>query len=975
MKKETSTSKGRKTRLFLSALLGCMALNLTEGRALAGGGAAGWIEYPVSLGAEASDNALATGAIRGKIVDRNQDLSLPGATVLLPELQKGAVSNADGSFQLLNVPAGTHQLVVRYLGYQDHLVSVEVTENKTTLVSIELSPGTVQGQEVVVFGDRLVGQAKALNVQKTNPNITNIVAADQIGRFPDANVGDAMKRIPGITVQNDQGEARFGLIRGTEPRFNTVMLNGERIPSAESDTRTVQLDLIPSDMVQSIEVSKTLTPDMDADAIGGSVNLVTRAAPNELRVSGTLGSGYNFLSQKPIYLGSAIIGKRFFDEKLGIILSGNYHNHNFGSDNVEFEWETTGPENGNREYLTDMQVRRYDVWRIRRSLSASLDYKLGTNSTIFLRTIYNRRDDYENRFRLRYRFDSGKKVDGFAGLPNADGMVENARVEVQLKGGGVNVRDRRLERQNMTSTTLSGEHLLGNRINLNWSATYAYASEDRPDERYINFRLNNVNLRPLTGDQQFANVALASPLNYQAGSFRGFDVNNNFTDERDLNTRLDVTVPLTSQGAFANSLKAGVRTRNKAKVSLPSTAFLVPSTDVTWGALETGDFSDSGYLAGEGRTRYNVGAFPTPQSLGRFENQFNATREDAPEAYLGDNFEATENITGTYLMLNQNLGTNLFVIAGARLEHTRVSYSANQLDFDEDGDLASVTRTQGTDDYLNLMPSLHLRYNLTPNTIFRAAWTNTLARPNYIDLAPRRLVLREDNELEEGNPGLDATTAMNFDLMAEHYFKSVGIVSGGVFYKDINNFIYNSVMRDYVDPGTGNRFDLYTQPQNGSGAYLRGLEVAYQRQLDFLPGFLKGFGVYTNYTFNDSRVESFPGREGEALPLPGTAKHNFNASLSYETAKLVLRASLNHHSDFIDPGEISSSGAFYDRYQDRMTQVDVNGSYAFNPRFRIFAEGNNLTNQPLRFYQGTRMRTMQAEYYNMRWQFGLKFDL
>lgn len=273
------------------------------------------------------------------------------------------------------------------------------------------------------------------------------------------------------------------------------------------------------------------------------------------------------------------------------------------------------------------------------------------------------------------------------------------------------------------------------------------------------------------------------------------------------------------------------------------------------------------------------------------------------------------------------------------------------------------------------MPSLHLRYNLTPNTVLRAAWTNTLARPNYIDLAPRRLILREDNELEEGNPGLDATTAMNFDLMAEHYFQSVGIVSGGVFYKNINNFIYNSVVRDYVDLGTGNQFDLYTQPQNGSGAYLRGLEVAYQRQLDFLPGFLKGFGVYTNYTFNDSRVESFPGREGEDLPLPGTAKHNFNASLSYETNKLVLRASVNYHSDFIDPGEISSAGAFYDRYQDRMTQVDVNGSYAFNPRFRVFVEGNNLTNQPLRFYQGSRMRTMQSEYYNMRWQFCLKFDL
>src|SRR5690606_10798935 len=117
------------------------------------------------------------------------------------------------------------------------------------------------------------GQAAALNQQKNSANVTNIVASDQIGRFPDANLGDALKRIPGVTIALDQGEARFGSIRGTEPRFNSVMVNGERVPSAEAEVREVQLDLIPADMVQAIEVNKTLTPEMDADAIGGSVNV------------------------------------------------------------------------------------------------------------------------------------------------------------------------------------------------------------------------------------------------------------------------------------------------------------------------------------------------------------------------------------------------------------------------------------------------------------------------------------------------------------------------------------------------------------------------------------------------------------------------------------------------------------------------------------------------------------------------------
>jgi TonB-dependent receptor len=167
------------------------------------------------------------------------------------------------------------------------------------------------GDEVLVLGDRLKGQAKALSQQKNLMNISNIVASDQIGRFPDANIGDALKRVPGITIQQDQGEARDVIIRGIAPQLNSVTINGERVPSAEGDNRKIQLDLIPSDMIQLVDMNKALTPDMDADAIGGSVNLLTRTVPNGTRISGTLGSGYNFLSNKPIWTGGIIAGKRF----------------------------------------------------------------------------------------------------------------------------------------------------------------------------------------------------------------------------------------------------------------------------------------------------------------------------------------------------------------------------------------------------------------------------------------------------------------------------------------------------------------------------------------------------------------------------------------------------------------------------------------------------------------------------------------
>ena len=197
------------------------------------------------------------------------------------------------------------------------------------------------------------------------------------------------------------------MIRGTAPRLNSVTINGERIPSAEAESRTVQLDLVPADMIQSIEVNKAVTPDMDADAIGGSVNLITRAAPNGLRVSGTVGSGYNFLREEPIYLGSVVIGNRFADGKLGVLVSGSVHDHKLGSHNYEAEWDQGA--------LDEFQIRLYELQRIRRSVSTTLDYAFNENNSITFKALYNHRDDWENRFRVDFdRFDDNGNGTAFA---------------------------------------------------------------------------------------------------------------------------------------------------------------------------------------------------------------------------------------------------------------------------------------------------------------------------------------------------------------------------------------------------------------------------------------------------------------------------------------------------------------------------------------------------------------------------------
>ena len=229
------------------------------------------------------------GQLKGRILD-NEKNPLPGAVVIIDGNKLSAVTDLDGFFSFANLLPGNHNLKVTYIGFLPVSKTIVVSE-ESTVDDIVMSETSLELNEVVVTGV-FSGQQRAINAQKNNINITNVVSADQIGKFPDSNIGDALKRISGINVQYDQGEARFGQIRGTPAEFSSVTINGSRLPSAEGDIRNVQLDLIPSDMIQTIEVSKTLMPDQDGDAIGGSINLVTKNSPHRFTVGAVAGTGF-----------------------------------------------------------------------------------------------------------------------------------------------------------------------------------------------------------------------------------------------------------------------------------------------------------------------------------------------------------------------------------------------------------------------------------------------------------------------------------------------------------------------------------------------------------------------------------------------------------------------------------------------------------------------------------------------------------
>lgn len=937
-----------------------------------------------------------SGNIHGTVTDEN-GLYLPGANTVISSLSKGAITNFDGKFTIVDIPAGTYSIEVSYLGYADVSQGITVIANQTVSINLKVEPKTMELEGVEVSAYGLSGQSKALNTQKTNLNITNVVSTDQIGKFPDVNIGDAVKRIPGITMQVDQGEARNIIIRGLSPQLNSVTLNGSRIPSAEGDNRNVQMDLIPADMIQSIEVSKAVTPDMDADALGGSVNLITRTSPQGFRLSATLGSGVNFITDKPIFNGTVLLGDRSENDKFGWMISVSGNDNDFGSDNVEAEWTdefeyNTGIEDSEGEavleevdvdpYVNVYEQREYLVQRTRRSFSANLDYKFDINNTVFLKTMYNWRDDRENRFRLEHEILDAEDIEE-GDFTITDGVPTRFPVEVkrQSKGGidGKRNKNRRLEDQRMQNYSLGGNHLWGS-LKVDWMTSYAKASEERLHERYAEFEseyiINNDVLNIRYPRFSVANIEDAALENFE---YSEVTEENQYTQEEDFNVFVNFELPADIFGQGDGFVKFGARGRFKSKVrDNDFYEFDLEDDFPTLANVPVKDYNDPDFLAG---SQYQIGSFASEDWLGSLELNV-ADGELIVDEFAPSNFEVNEDVVAGYVMINQKLSKKLGVLAGVRLENTNLESRGNRVIYvEEDEDVGVeeailVEEVNGKNSYTNVLPGIHLKYDISTNTILRLAWTNTLARPNYQDLIPRAEVLNEDKELVLGNADLNPTTSMNFDVMAEHYFQSVGLISGGVFYKNIDDFIYTFIYEapdDSLGVGTEG-YDVF-QPLNGDSATIFGLEFAFQRQLDFLPGFARNFSLYLNYTYLSSAADGIRNEDGDErddLDLPNTAPNMFNGSLGYADKKFSARLSANFSDSYID--EIGGND-FEDRYYDTQLFLDLNASFQINKNLSVYADLNNITNQPLRYFQGVKERTQQIEFYGQRFTLGLKYDL
>jgi TonB-dependent receptor len=872
----------------------------------------------------------ATGVVSGRVIDGATGNPLPGAGVGVEGSKLATSTDRDGNFRLASVPGGARTLVVTYLGRASARATVEVVAGKAISSDVTMG-GDVAYQETVTVSALIRdAQARALNQQKTAPNIMNIVSADQIGQFPDPNAAETTQRIPGVSIQRDQGEGRYVIVRGTEPRLNSTLIDGERIPAPEANVRQVALDVIPADLLQAVEVSKALTPDMDGDAIGGTVNLVMKQAPEKLRMLGSIGGGYNrSLASYEQNNASVTLGQRLMNNKVGVIFSGS----------------TSATVRGNQDFepvyaagaLTDLDFRDYVVTRRRRGATGAFDFRPDATSLYRVRTVYNYYiDDHEERQRLRNRLGTTR------------------RLERELRD--------RTHVEHIWSTAFTGEHQFG-RLGLDVHLSGAHADQRDPLTITTTFRQSNVNFLP--------NVSATSidPDNIQANpqneSLAAYTFNQqvratNAADERDVVASANARLLALTSTRLSTFLKFGFKVRDKDKTRTRDEVTLTSPTPITLAAAGIDDGAIHTLLDG----RYTIGPFLSLPVAADLPSRFtmNSAINHARDT---EDFTVGERVASAYGMAEIYVGSKLFILPGVRVEHTTSDFTGNDVTFAAgNGAWIATTPIDGGHSYSTVMPGVQMRYAARESTNLRVAFTRSLSRPNYFDLVPYRSFDDAANTVMLGNPALSPTLSWNTDVMLEHYLKSVGVLSAGVFHKRLTDYIYTFVSTQSIN---GETFTV-TQAQNGEAATITGVELAAQSQLAFLPGPLKGLGVYLNYTFTDSSAE-FPGRTGEPATLPGQSRHVGNVSVSYERGGFSGRLAVNFHGSYIDQVAAASGG---DRFYDTHKQLDLSLGQKITRNVRVYLNALNLTDAPLRYFQGVADRPLQEEHYRWWMDFGVK---
>ncbi|WP_276165428.1 TonB-dependent receptor [Zobellia alginiliquefaciens] len=867
----------------------------------------------------------ANGRATGTITDKNGNF-LPYATVIALGTRRGTTSDIDGTYSL-ELPEGSYTLQAKYIGYMDAEIPVTIAGDSTVSANIVLKENATALEETVVYGNLSRGQAKALNEQKNAENFKNVVSYEQFSKYADRNAAEALQRIPGIALSRDQGEGELVSIRGLSPRFNAVQVNGSRIPSPDPDTdRAVGLDLLQADLMESIVVNKTLTPEMDGDAIGGTVNFNLKQAPDKPILNVSASGGFNQQQSEFEDLGkdlqsfSAVLGKRFFNDKLGLIAAGSYYRTNRGSLLNQYLYTDETSLN-----IEEKRNNDYDVRRVRYGLMFSPDIRFDKKNSLKLLANYNVYDDDEIRRLVDYLVTDG----------------EESR-ETRNRG----------EYQKHALYQLSGDHDLS-AMDISYRFSYTEAEEEMPYRTYWRFG-RDVDYSGLSNDE-LTNLGVKDNPDTDSQLFLNrvrFD--NNLTEDKNYEGRLDIEFPFELIG-MENKLKVGGKFRNKNRISDAKRSQLDVDEDVNPFPINGGDFGFINIRAND----------PEASQVGGLDDF--VVDEDRGD---GTDYEAEENAVAAYVKLSLGLTEKLSLVTGVRFESTNNKYSAIRAD-----DFNTVNEFT----YSNLLPSAQFKYNFDDNTLMRLAYSSGFTRPPFSALIPGPdNIDRDSRRITRRNPELEPSTVNNFDFIFEKYSNNLGVFTVGLFGKFVDNQI--QTQRSFTDF----EGDLYTvfQSINGENAKAMGVEVSLVHKFlnDGVP-FLKWFGVSTNYTYayTEQKISTIVDDEVVNRTLPFESPKNiFNLGLFYENPKIGLTftaSGVYRDAILIDLGD----NELTDFYFGDEFHLDISASQRITKKLSAFVQVNNITDQDEREFFGDPnedfSRIHQTEGYGFWGSVGLKYEL
>ncbi len=910
-------------------------------------------------------------SLSGQVRDANNNSFLNGAVVSVEGTGRTTTTDREGRYRIRDLVPGTYEVRVNYLGYDAVTQTVTIADGSNAMLNFAAGAEVLEMSAFVVEGLR-EGQARALQQKMAAVNVIDVVSADSLGKLPDGNAAEALRRVPGISVQIDQDEGRYVVVRGIDSSLNNVTLNGLSIGTpSEQGNRGIALDSVPADLISSLEVIKAVTPDMDGNAIGGSVNIVTQSAfdrPEGFAI-GTVAGFYDSFSEKTTPNGSISVGRVLdSDGRWGIVAGVSYSLKDFKSQTInQRAW---AQRNG---FWLPLRQQPYDyaIERERIGANVALQFRPNLDHELALRINHNEFSDSEDRQSNRYEYARGT-------------LSNQTATSGEYSGGRANRQFRDYEQTGtIDAISLEGTHRFANDFELAWQAGISEGERDVGKRNDWEFRSggsafpNSYVIGPdlvtITPDDP---AAYHDPSNYPLRRIR-FRTDIEQEDVGSFQADLEKAFSFAGResrwkigGKFVTRDKED--DRENRNYSPDNGGFTLGETGLAGPEIE--NYFDGFLRYGPTLDVPAIEAFfAANPTLTEFEPL------DSLEDSLASDFEASEDVLAGYAMAELMVAENITMLAGVRVEYTDANYAANELFFN-DGDFeGEFRRVTGSSDYTNVLPGLHLVWRPEANLAVRFAWTSTIGRPNYADLAPRReLDAVEDpvgefvGGLSTGNPELDPFESMNFDLSVEYYLANAGIVSAGVFHKEIDNPIYNrSILQENVTiDGRFYRQLSVSTPSNADKGEVTGVELNYSQPFTFLPTPFDGLGTSMNFTFVDSSATLFT-RDDE-LPFFGQADSIANVSLYYEKYGWEARVGYSMTDDFL---RSVGGSADTDTFVRKRNVIDAKVSYRINERYRIFAEFLNLDSEPLREFTGVPARENDFEIYDWKAKFGITFNL